>query len=867
MKKISNKGFTLIEVLITILIIGVVLGIISYSIISSVNSAKDQSKVLSIKSIKESARTYSNEYNDDTWKKSNTSNNIYFCVTIEELINKGLLAKKTSSIEDDNIKLSDFIVVVKDSTTKVIQKEEILTNSSVDKEAYEYCTGNIKPEDIIKYPTLKDTKTYTDTIITGFTDAEFSTKENQTTTIKEKNCGYSKTSTGDYTWNTTTNDTCSFTGLESNTGYYIKVCMTSEYGSQACSDSSYKVTKQPIDPTISKNTEDSIKITYDDTDIIDNLGNNTNDNHYFKSSIKATSNKDIKSCILNTNTNTYTCNTITKEIQKDTWYKVIDKEIILTYKDSGNVTINAENRDKSNNSTSSTKEFNIYKIIFNKGNADKIGGQTNNIERICLADKNKACSITSPNIEKTGYKIIGWNTNSKATTSSWNVNNTKNINKNETYYPIIEANTYKITYNANNGTGAPNSQTKTYGNNITLSTTKPTRIGYTFTNWNTNSNGTGTSYNAGATYTENSNVTLYAQWRKNKVTIKFSVNGGTLKSDSSFSVDTNGIVTKNGNNLYTVNYNDTVTSSGLPNYNNPSYLNITKDNNIGVTGSEWKCLSGNCIKQTYNQDTNTYKASDFCDASKEDCTITLGVNWEPYKVINDFRCYGNDYYYITTCRGTKCNYTRKNCEYITGTLTWSSIKYCSAETINGNRCMGSDTYYITTCIAASCNYTKKNGVSVSGTIPNRCDLRGSSACINTKTMYVNSSIGLNCRTGAGTSYSIKTAYPCGLPLTVNTVPTNGWYYVTDDGCYVSGDYLVDSISKTNCSFSGGGGSGSLDGKGYLASCWCNTNADCGVSGTEIQLWCDKNMEAPSGMPGKYLCAFHPKNSGGRGYCM
>ena len=68
-KKLSNKGFTLIELLATILIIGVVLGLTAYGIISSVNSAKDQSTILSIKSIKESARTYSGEYSDDTWKK------------------------------------------------------------------------------------------------------------------------------------------------------------------------------------------------------------------------------------------------------------------------------------------------------------------------------------------------------------------------------------------------------------------------------------------------------------------------------------------------------------------------------------------------------------------------------------------------------------------------------------------------------------------------------------------------------------------------------------------------------------------------------------------------------------------------------
>ena len=40
--------------------------------------------------------------------------------------------------------------------------------------------------------------------------------------------------------------------------------------------------------------------------------------------------------------------------------------------------------------------------------------------------------------------------------------------------------TYTVSYNANNGNGAPGSQTKTHGATITLSNTVPSRAGYTF---------------------------------------------------------------------------------------------------------------------------------------------------------------------------------------------------------------------------------------------------------------------------------------------------------------------------------------------------------------------------------------------------
>ena len=128
MKKLSNKGFTLIELLATILIIGLVLGLTTYGIISSVKSAKDEGSKLTLAGIKEAARTYSNEYTDDTWKASNKSNNIYFCTTIQELINKGLLDKNAKSVEGNSISLNDYIAVVKDKTTKVIKKEFVLRN-------------------------------------------------------------------------------------------------------------------------------------------------------------------------------------------------------------------------------------------------------------------------------------------------------------------------------------------------------------------------------------------------------------------------------------------------------------------------------------------------------------------------------------------------------------------------------------------------------------------------------------------------------------------------------------------------------------------------------------------------------------------
>ena len=86
---------------------------------------------------------------------------------------------------------------------------------------------------------------------------------------------------------------------------------------------------------------------------------------------------------------------------------------------------------------------------------------------------------------------------------------------------------YTVTYNANGGTGAPGSQTKYYGTGITLSKTVPTRTGYNFKKWNTKKDGSGTSYAAGATYSANAGVTLYAIWEQQVYTVSYNANGGS----------------------------------------------------------------------------------------------------------------------------------------------------------------------------------------------------------------------------------------------------------------------------------------------------------------------------------------------------
>lgn len=76
---------------------------------------------------------------------------------------------------------------------------------------------------------------------------------------------------------------------------------------------------------------------------------------------------------------------------------------------------------------------------------------------------------------------------------------------------------YAVTYDANGGTGAPASQTKWYGENLTLQSDVPTRNGYLFLGWGTSASATTASYQPSATYTANAALALYAVWEKNAI--------------------------------------------------------------------------------------------------------------------------------------------------------------------------------------------------------------------------------------------------------------------------------------------------------------------------------------------------------------
>lgn len=92
---------------------------------------------------------------------------------------------------------------------------------------------------------------------------------------------------------------------------------------------------------------------------------------------------------------------------------------------------------------------------------------------------------------------------------------------------VAKKTSYTVSYNANGGSGAPSSQTKWHGTNLTLSTSKPSRTGYSFLGWSTSSTATSATWAAGGSYTANASDVLYAVWKANTYTVSYDANGGS----------------------------------------------------------------------------------------------------------------------------------------------------------------------------------------------------------------------------------------------------------------------------------------------------------------------------------------------------
>lgn len=175
-----------------------------------------------------------------------------------------------------------------------------------------------------------------------------------------------------------------------------------------------------------------------------------------------------------------------------------------------------------------------YTVSYNaNGGTGAPGSQTK------WAGTNLTLSTVKPT--RTGYSFNNWLSSAQNITFSPGASYTYDAGT--TMKAQWTANTYTVTFNANGGTGAPSAQTKTYGVNLTLSSTKPTRTNYNFKGWGVSASSTTVAYSAGGTYSNNASITLYAIWelaytipRITGMTVDRCTSSGALSDEGTYAI-------------------------------------------------------------------------------------------------------------------------------------------------------------------------------------------------------------------------------------------------------------------------------------------------------------------------------------------
>ena len=162
-------------------------------------------------------------------------------------------------------------------------------------------------------------------------------------------------------------------------------------------------------------------------------------------------------------------------------------------------------------------------------------------------------TFTKPN-----YTFSKWCTNADGTGTCFNdqdtINNLFGNNEFEkTLYAIWESNVITVTFNANYGSNATSTQTMTKNQSTALNANAFLRTNYKFVKWNTKADGTGTSYNDKQTVSFSSDVTLYAIWEINIITVTFNANYGS-NATSTQTMTKNQSTALNANTFTRTNY-------------------------------------------------------------------------------------------------------------------------------------------------------------------------------------------------------------------------------------------------------------------------------------------------------------------------
>ena len=183
--------------------------------------------------------------------------------------------------------------------------------------------------------------------------------------------------------------------------------------------------------------------------------------------------------------------------------------------------------------TEHSVKFNLYAVW--KANSYTIkfdgNGAEGNMADLAM-NYDTAKQLTTNTFEKEGYTFTGWNTIKDGTGTSYadkaSVNNLLE-NGEVTLYAQWSEHTYKVVFNANNGTEESNEQVFGFEEEKKLTANTYSKEGYTFEGWSSTTTGrveyTNEQVVNALTNEDKATINLYAVWSANTYTTKFDGNG------------------------------------------------------------------------------------------------------------------------------------------------------------------------------------------------------------------------------------------------------------------------------------------------------------------------------------------------------
>lgn len=279
--------------------------------------------------------------------------------------------------------------------------------------------------------------------------------------------------------------------------------------------------------------------------------------------------------------------------------------------------------------TSVTKTINViakpsYTVTYNaNGGAGTVASQTK--------WHNEALTLRTNAFTRTNYSFKCWNSSTSDPQNSRYAGGASYTgNANITLYAIWNT---SVVYNANGGTGAPQSQPKVFNQSLTLqpASANPTRTDFKFLNWNTLASPTtsapGTTFQPGGTYTGNTYLILYAIWQR--------IYDSPRLTASAYRSDVNGNPEDEGTYL-TVNTNWSIFNTSSEGTTNTATIYATCNNVTatatpsGLSGTTQIVVNANLDSET--RYTATVILRDSVGGANRQTPVTLNISTAFYPI-------------------------------------------------------------------------------------------------------------------------------------------------------------------------------------------------------------------------------------------